>query len=230
MKVKILTTFPEIYPATLGISVIGKALANNLWSLEIVNISDFGISKHKKIDDVTFGGGNGMIMRPDVLAKAIDHAKKDMNNPEIIYPSPRGTVFTQPEAWQIASLKEIIFICARFEGIDERIIDEYNVRLVSLGDYVLSGGDLAALVILESAIRLIPGVLKNQNTLLDESFNYVKAFGNLIEYPQYTRPRNFRGIEVPSVLVSGDHAKIAEWRHRKSLEITRKFRPDLLKE
>lgn len=228
LRVKILTIFPEIFPGSLGISLAGNALKKSLWSLEIINIKDFGRTIHKKVDDETFGGGSGLLMKPDVLGDALDFAKKDMDNPKIIYPSPRGKSYSQKTATEISEDKEIIILCGRFEGIDERIIDEYNVTQICIGDYVLSGGELAAMTILDSAIRMIPGVLANQDTLSEESFNYIENIGNLLEYPQYTRPVSWRGRDVPEILLSGNHKLIREWRLKKAIEITKHCRPDLL--
>ncbi|MDX1924544.1 MAG: tRNA (guanosine(37)-N1)-methyltransferase TrmD [Rickettsiaceae bacterium] len=228
MRVKILTTIPEVFPGLLGVSLIGKAREKGIWSLEIIDIKDFALNKHRKIDDEPFGGGNGMLMLPEILARALDYAKKDMISPEIFYLSPRGKRLTQSFSKEISAIEEIIFICARFEGVDERVIEEYNARLISIGDYVLSGGEIAAMVVLESSLRLVPGVLANESTLSEESFNYVKNYGNLLEYPQYTRPADWRGRKVPEILLSGNHKLIEKWRLEKSLEITERLRPDLL--
>lgn len=229
LKAKIITIFPEIFPSSLGVSLAGSALKNNIWSLDVINLRDFGKTKHKIVDDEPFGGGNGMVMKPDVISDAIEFAKIGFDDPEILYPSPRGEVFNQATAYEFARKKEIIFICGRFEGIDERVIEEYNIRQISIGDFVLSGGELAAITILDATIRLLPGVLANQDTLLEESFSFNYSSGNLLEYPQYTRPAVWHGREVPEVLRSGNHKLIKEWRLEKSLEITKKIRPDLLK-
>ncbi|MDX1916758.1 MAG: tRNA (guanosine(37)-N1)-methyltransferase TrmD [Rickettsiaceae bacterium] len=229
MKVKILTTLPEFFPGILGASLIGKGLQKGLWSCEIINIKDFALNKQRKIDDTTFGGGNGMVMLPEVLANALDFALKGTSNAQIFYMSPVGQLYNQELARNISHLKEIIFICARFEGIDERVIKEYNIAQISIGDYILSGGDLAAMVVLEAAIRLLPGILANQNTLNDESFSNKDGYGKLLEYPQYTRPALWRGKRVPEILLSGNHESIRKWRLEKSIEITTKFRPDLIK-
>ncbi len=229
MRVKILTSFPEIFPGPLDISLIGNARQRGIWSLEVINIKDFGITRTRRIDDTTYGGGVGMVMLPEVLANTIEFAKKDMNSPQIFYMSPRGEVHNQEKALEISGYHEIIFICARFEGIDERVIEEYNVSQISIGDYVLPGGDVAAIAVLESAIRLLPGVLSNQDALHEESFNYNANYGKLLEYPQYTRPAVWRERRVPEVLLGGNHEMIRRWRHTKSVEITKKFRPDLIK-
>ncbi len=228
LRVKILTLFPEIFPGPLGCSLAGLGLKNNIWSLEVINIRDFGLTKHKVVDDKPFGGGNGMVMRPDILSEAIEFAKSDMISPEIFYTSPRGEKFSQSHAKYVSMLSEIIILCGRFEGIDERVIEEYNAREISLGDFVLSGGEIAALAILDSAIRLIPGILANQDTLTEESFNNFENIGALLEYPQYTRPAVWRDKTVPEVLLSGNHKQIKDWRLKRAKEITLKKRPDLL--
>ncbi|NDB82150.1 MAG: tRNA (guanosine(37)-N1)-methyltransferase TrmD [Alphaproteobacteria bacterium] len=228
MKVKILTTLPEFFPGILGASLIGKALEMGLWHCDVIDIRDFALTRHRRIDDATFGGGNGMVMLPEVLARSIDFAAKDMQNPEIFYMSPVGRLYNQEYAREISTISEIIFICARFEGIDERVIKEYNIRKISIGDYVLSGGDIAAMVVLESALRMLPGVIARQETLLEESFNYTEGWGKLLEYPQYTRPALWRGMKVPEVLLSGNHELIKQWRMEQSIEITTKLRPDLI--
>ncbi len=227
LKIKILTLFPEIFPGPLGCSLVGSGLKNNIWSLEIINIKDFGLTKHKTVDDKPFGGGNGMVMRPDILGEAIESAKLDMISPIIFYTSPKGEKFSQDHAREFSNFSEIIIICGRFEGIDERIIEEYNAREISLGDFVLSGGEIAALAILDSTIRLIPGILANQDTLIEESFNNFGNIGTLLEYPQYTRPETWRDRTVPKVLLCGNHKQIKDWRFEKAKEITIKKRPDL---
>jgi tRNA (guanine37-N1)-methyltransferase len=228
LKVKVLTIFPEMFPGPLGVSLAGNSLKNNNWSLEVIDIRNFGNTKHNNVDDEPFGGGNGLVMRPDVLGKAIDFAIEDMNSPTIFYPSPRGEKFSQSLAKGLLSLKEIVIICGRFEGIDERVIEEYNVRQICIGDYVLSGGEIAAYAILDSIVRLIPGTLANQDTLSEESFNYTENIGTLLEYPQYTRPSKWRDRDVPEVLLSGNHKLIKEWRMKESIRITKEKRPDLL--
>jgi tRNA (guanine37-N1)-methyltransferase len=227
-KVTILTIFPQMFPGTLQYSLAGQALKESIWAYDVIDIREFGLSKHKNVDDTPYGGGNGMVMRPDVLSQALDRAL--INNPdvEIIYMSPRGKILTQSISSNIVESRNIIILCGRFEGIDERLIEEYNIKELSIGDFVLSGGELAALVLIDSCIRLLPGVLDNQGTLKEESFNM--AGQTLLEYPLYTRPANWRNRNVPEVLLSGDHKKIAEWRYSKSLEITKERRPDLLTE
>jgi tRNA (guanine37-N1)-methyltransferase len=224
--VSILSIFPEIFPGSLGYSLAGQALANNIWSYETINIRDFGITKHKNVDDEPYGGGNGLVMRPDVLGDAIDYALKSSPGAEIYYMSPRGKPITQALCKEISLKKEIIILCGRFEGIDERVIEEYNATEISLGDFVLSGGEIAAIAMLDSCIRLLPGVLANQSTLNDESFAQSQEL--LLEYPLYTRPAQWRGRSVPDVLLSGNHQKIKEWQESEAKKITAQRRPDLL--
>jgi tRNA (guanine37-N1)-methyltransferase len=228
-NVTLLTLFPEMFPGPLGYSLAGRALKEGIWSFETINIRDFGLTKHKNVDDEACGGGSGLIMRPDVLGSALDKALEPDPSCQIYYPSPRGEVLNQKLVRRIAAGKNIIILCGRFEGIDERVIDEYNVRQISVGDYVLSGGEVAAFSILDSVIRLLPGVLANQDTLKNESFEEGQDGQMLLEYPLYTKPAIWRGREVPEVLLSGNHREIAKWKNEQSLRITKKLRPDLLK-
>ena len=221
MKVKILTIFPEIFPGFLGYSLTGKALKEGIWSLDAINIRDYAFDKHGSVDDTPCGGGAGMVMRPDVLGAAI---KANYHHGRLIYMSPRGRQLTQSYAHELSREKELTIICGRFEGIDQRVLDAYNVEEVSIGDYILTGGEQGAQIMLDAVIRLLPGVLGNSESLGDESFE-----NSLLEHPQYTRPICWEGREVPEVLLSGHHAKIAEWRKAQSLEITEKRRPDLMK-
>ena len=221
LKVKVLTIFPELFPGFLGYSLTGKALEEKKWQLEAVNIRDYAFDKHKSVDDTPCGGGAGMIMRPDVLGRAIEanHTKG-----KIIYMSPKGTPFTQKKAHELSKESELTIICGRFEGIDERVIEAYNIEEISIGDYILTGGEQAAAVMLDAIIRLLPNVLGNEESLTDESFeNY------LLEYPQYTRPIEWKGREVPEILLSGHHQKIEEWRKDKAVATTKAKRPDLMK-
>jgi tRNA (guanine37-N1)-methyltransferase len=227
-EVTLLTLFPEMFPGPLGYSLAGKALKKGIWSFKTVSLRDFGLTKHKNIDDKAYGGGDGLIMRPDVLGSALDKVLELNDNCPIYYPSPRGKILNQEMVRQISTEKKIIILCGRFEGIDERVIDEYNVRQVSVGDYVLSGGEVAAFSVLDSVIRLLPGVLVNQDTLISESFEKTIKGESLLEYPLYTKPFSWRGLEVPKILLSGNHQKIAEWKKNQSLEITQKLRPDLM--
>jgi tRNA (guanine37-N1)-methyltransferase len=228
LHVSILTIFPEMFPGTLQYSLAGQALKKGIWSYDTVNIRDFGLTKHKNIDDEAYGGGNGLIMRPDVAGSCIEHVLSSRNNAKIYYPSPRGKLFTQEMAHEIIQEKDIIILCGRFEGIDERIIEEYNVTEISMGDYILSGGEVAALAILDSLIRLLPNVLVNKDTLQSESFEKNGEFSGLLECPLYTRPVKWKKREVPSVLLSGNHKLISDWKRKQSMEITKKRRPDLL--
>jgi tRNA (guanine37-N1)-methyltransferase len=230
LNIEILTLFPEMFPGTLGLSIIGNALKEGLWSYNIVNIRDFGIGPHKQVDDIPFGGGYGMVIRPDVLGEAIRKAisnQKDKSN--IYYLSPRGKPISNYIIDEILEKKDIIMICGRYEGIDERIIEEYNPTEICVGDVVLSGGEPAAQLVLDACIRKIPGVLGNKNSLLEESFADISNDEILLEYPLYTRPRSWRSREVPNVLLSGNHKKINEWRYDRAIEETKKRRPELLK-
>ena len=225
----ILTVFPEMFPGPLGYSLAGQALHRNIWSYNVINIRDFGLTKHKNVDDEAYGGSDGLIMRPDVLGDSIDYALSLKPNSKIYYLSPRGRVFTQNFAKEILQNTNIIFLCGRYEGIDERIIEEYNITEISVGDYVLSGGEIPTLTILDCLIRLLPGVLVNRNTLFSESFEEEGEFKGGLECALYTRPEIWRGRKVPSVLLSGNHKLINEWRHNYSIMITELRRPELLK-
>ncbi len=225
----ILTIFPEMFPGPLGFSLAGKGLKKNLWSLDVINIRDFGRTKHKNVDDEAYGGGNGLIMRPDVLGSALDKALDTHPGSIIYYPSPRGVPLTQDLSKQIALEKNVIILCGRFEGIDERVIDEYNVQQISVGDYVLSGGEVAAMTILDSVVRLLPGVLANQDTLKEESFEVEIDGLKLIEHPLYTKPSVWKRRKVPEVLLSGNHAEIEKWKRSESLTITKSRQEILLK-
>ena len=226
--VTILTIFPEMFPSALGYSLAGQALKKNLWSYEIINIRDFGVTRHHNVDDEPYGGGNGLVMRADVLSGALDKALSKTPNADIYYMSPRGIPLKQSLVREIARSKNIIILCGRFEGIDERVIEEYNVTEISLGDFVLSGGEVAAVALLDACIRLIPGVLANQSTLIEESFSEIESNGLLLEYPLYTRPAIWRERCVPEVLLSGNHQDIKEWKKAEAVKITATRRPDLL--
>lgn len=226
-KATILTIFPEMFPGPLGYSLAGNALKKGIWDIDIIDIRDFGLTKHKNVDDEPYGGGSGMVMRADVLGAALDKAIEASGSNIIYYMSPRGKVLNQSLAGKIIEEKNIIILCGRFEGIDERVIHEYNVREISIGDFILSGGEIAAFAMLDACIRLLPGVLGNPKTLSEESFGIGDS--NLLEYPLYTRPEIWRGNKVPEVLLSGNHTKIEEWRKDQSREITKNRRPELLK-
>jgi len=217
----ILTIFPEMFPGPLGCSLAGRGIENGAWSMDVVNIRDYGLTKHKNVDGEACGGGNGMIMRPDVLGPAIDAALGAHPGAKIYYPSPRGKALNQELSKQIASEEKIIILCGRFEGIDERVIDEYNVQQISVGYYVLSGGEVAAMAILDSVVRLIPGVLANQETLKEESFETEIDGIKLIEHPLYTKPATWKGRTVPEVLLSGNHGEIEKWKKAESLRVTK---------
>ena len=219
-KARIFTLYPELFPGPLGIGLYKKALEKKLWSLEVVNIRDYSADKHKTVDDTPFGGGSGMLMRADVIANSLDKNISDKAEP-IIYLSPKGKKFDQTYAKKILN-KNINIICGHFEGVDERLLETRNIEEISVGDFVLSGGEIGALVIMDSIIRLIPGVLGNSNSLKDETFER-----NLLEYPQYTKPQKWEKKDIPEVLLTGDHAKIKDWRLDQSEDITRRRRPDL---
>jgi len=224
-KANILTVYPDMYPGPLSNSLTGKALEKKIWELNVYDLKEFGIGKHKKVDDKPFGGGPGMILRPDVLGNAIDGTlNKNHKEENLIYLSPKGEPITQKIVSSYSTLSGVSIICGHFEGIDQRILDSYNIKELSLGDYVLSGGEIASFPFLDSIIRLLPGVLGNDNSLKEESFSE-----GFLEYPHYTRPQKFRDIEAPKVLLTGNHSEIKNWRSKEANEVTRKRRPDLLK-
>ena len=216
----VLSLFPEMFPGTLAFSIAGKALVNNLWSLNTINIRDFSNDKNGKVDDVPFGGGHGMVLKPEVLDRALKSVV-DHNGPRI-YLSPRGRKFDQSFAKDLSKEKGVVFICGRYEGVDERFLTHNDIQEVSVGDYVLSGGEIGAQLIIDATIRLLPNVIGNSQGLVEESFE-----GDLLEYPLYTQPRVWNGIEVPEVLLSGDHKKIEIWKIKMSEKITKLKRPDL---
>jgi len=216
----VLSLFPEMFPGTLAFSIAGKALVNNLWSLNTINIRDFSNDKNGKVDDVPFGGGHGMVLKPEVLDRALKSVV-DHNRPRI-YLSPRGRKFDQSFAKDLSKEKGVVFICGRYEGVDERFLTHNDIQEVSVGDYVLSGGEIGAQLIMDATIRLLPNVIGNSKGLVEESFE-----GDLLEYPLYTQPRVWNGIEVPEVLLSGDHKKIETWKIKMSEKITKLKRPDL---
>ena len=223
----VLTLFPEAFPGPLDLSILGRARAEGLWALDAVNIRDFSDNKYGSVDDTPAGGGAGLVMRADILAAAIDSVPR--NDRPILYLSPRGRPFDQARAEALAAGPGLIALCGRFEGVDERLIEARGVEEVSIGDFVLAGGEIAAMALIEACVRLIPGVLGSPQSLGEESFSAsARGDGRLLEYPQYTRPREFEGREIPPVLLSGDHQKIADWRKGQAIDITRTRRPDLL--
>jgi tRNA (guanine37-N1)-methyltransferase len=222
-RADVVTLFPELFPGPLGASVIGRGLGEGLWSLTATNLRDFARDKYRTVDDTPAGGGPGMVLKPDILAAAIDAVSPAGDPRPRLLMSPRGAPLTQARARQLAAGPGAVVVCGRFEGVDERIIAARRLEEVSIGDYVLAGGEVAAMVLLEAVARLIPGVLGAADSPAEESFEQ-----GLLEYPHYTRPQVFEGREIPAVLVSGDHARVAAWRREQSLELTRARRPDLL--
>ena len=219
-QAQVFTLYPEVFPGPLSKGLYGKGLSKKLWSLNVVNIRDAAEDKHKTVDDTPYGGGSGMLLKPDVLAKSLDQNKTE--GERIIYLSPKGKKFDQQYAQELSKEKSVSFICGHFEGVDERVLSTRNIEEVSIGDYVLSGGETAAFVVIDSILRLLPGVLGNENSKVDESFE-----NGLLEYPQYTKPQIWEEKGVPEVLLSGDHSKIKDWRLSQSEAITRVRRPDL---
>jgi tRNA (guanine37-N1)-methyltransferase len=219
-QAQIFTLYPEIYPGPLSKGLYEKALAKKLWSLKVINIRDAAEDKHKTVDDTPYGGGSGMLIKADVLAKSLD--KNKIKGEKIIYLSPKGKKFDQHYAKDLSKQKSVSFVCGHFEGVDERILSTRNIEEVSIGDYVLSGGETASFVIIDSVLRLLPGVLGNEYSKKEESFE-----NGLLEYPQYTKPQIWEEKAVPEVLLSGDHNKIKHWRLSQSEAITRDRRPDL---
>ncbi|MBX3429156.1 MAG: tRNA (guanosine(37)-N1)-methyltransferase TrmD [Hyphomonadaceae bacterium] len=220
-KASIITLFPEAFPGVLGVSLIGKALRDGLWSLETTQLRDFGQGPHKNVDDTPAGGGAGMVLRADVAAAAIDSIER--NGRPIIYLSPRGKQLSQAMVQEWAAGPGVILFCGRFEGLDERVIEARGMQEVAVGEAVLAGGEAAAMVLLEACVRLIPGVLGNETSTLEESF----GGDGLLEHPQYTKPREWEGHAIPDVLTSGDHAKVEAWRKAKRERITAQRRPEL---
>ena len=217
---KVFTLYPELFPGPLGNGLYKKALEKKLWALKVVNIRDYALDKHKTVDDTPFGGGSGMLMRADVIANSLDKNISNKKEP-IIYLSPKGKKFDQNYAKKMLN-SNINIICGHFEGVDERLLETRGIEEVSVGDFILSGGEIAALVIIDTIVRLIPGVLGNSDSLAEETFER-----NMLEYPQYTKPQKWEKKDVPDVLLKGDHAKIKDWRLKQSEEITRRRRPDL---
>ena len=221
-KVTVLTLFPEMFPGPLGLSVAGKALKEGLWALETVDIRDFARDKHRSVDDTPFGGGPGMVMRPDVVDAAISAAIAPAADAALIYLTPRGRPLTQRRVRELAEGAGVVVLCGRYEGVDERVLEARQVEEISLGDYVLSGGEPAALSLIDACVRLLPGVIGSEESLTEESFER-----GLLEYPHYTRPQDWVGRPVPEVLLSGHHERIDSWRRVQAEELTRERRPDL---
>jgi tRNA (guanine37-N1)-methyltransferase len=221
-RATVITIFPEMFPGPLGLSLAGKALAGGLWELAAVDIRDYATDKHRTVDDTPAGGGPGMVMRADVLARAIDAVAPAADPRPRLLMSPRGTPLTQARVAALAKSPGAIIVCGRFEGVDERVIAGRGLHEISIGDYVLSGGEVAALALLDACVRLIPGVMGNEESGAEESFERGR-----LEYPHYTRPREWEGRAIPDVLLSGDHAKIAAWRGAEAERITRERRPGL---
>jgi tRNA (guanine37-N1)-methyltransferase len=221
-KATVLTLYPEMFPGHLGISLAGKAMERGQWAIEAVQIRDFATDRHRSVDDTPAGGGAGMVLRADVLATAIDSIAYD-RRPRLLM-SPRGKPLTQSRVRELAEGDGVVIVCGRFEGVDQRVIDARQLEEVSIGDYILSGGEPAALTLLDAVVRILPGVMGNDESGTHESFE-----GGLLEHPHYTRPQVFEGREIPDVLTSGNHKKIAEWREAEARKLTEERRPDLLK-
>ena len=225
-QVRVITLFPDAFPGVLGESLTGKALQDGLWRLETIDLRPFGEGKHKNVDDTPAGGGAGMVLRPDVVGKALEWAAagtpKDRKKWPVVYMSPRGAPLTQAMAKRLSKAEGMTLLCGRFEGIDERVIEHYGIEEISLGDFILTGGEIAAQALIDATVRLIPRVLGNQASTEDESFS-----DHLLEHPQYTKPAVWEGCEIPEVLLSGHHGKISDWRRDMAERLTKQRRPDL---
>ncbi len=225
-RAKVITLFPEAFPGVLGQSLTGKALQEGLWALETIDLRPFGIGKHQNVDDTPSGGGAGMVMKADVVGAAFDQAARgtpeDREQWPVVYVSPRGKPFDQATAQRFSKARGITILCGRFEGVDQRVLDEYAVEEISLGDFVLTGGEIAAQALIDASVRLIPRVLGNTESAMEESFTH-----GLLEHPQYTRPAEWLGRKIPEILLSGHHANIAKWRNNQSVTLTKERRPDL---
>ena len=219
-KVKIFTLYPEFFPGPFEKGIYGKAIEKEIWDMSVINIRDYTEDKHKTVDDTPYGGGSGMVMRADVIANSLD--KNLETNEKVYYLSPRGKLLNQNIAKKISNEKYLNILCGHFEGVDQRVLDNRNIEEISIGDYIISGGETASYIVLDSVLRLLPGVLGNKDSIVDESFQ-----DGLLEYPQYTKPQIWQENKVPEVLLSGDHAKIKDWRLSQSEAITRDRRPDL---
>ena len=219
-KVKIFTLYPEFFPGPFEKGIYGKAIEKKIWDMSVINIRDYTEDKHKTVDDTPYGGGSGMVMRADVIANSLE--KNLETNEKVYYLSPRGKLLSQDIAKKISNEKCLNILCGHFEGVDQRVLDNRNIEEISIGDYIISGGETASYIVLDSVLRLLPGVLGNKDSIIDESFQ-----DGLLEYPQYTKPQIWQENKVPEVLLSGDHAKIKDWRLSQSEAITRDRRPDL---
>jgi tRNA (guanine37-N1)-methyltransferase len=222
LSVKIFSLYPDMFPGPLDVGLYKRARKKKIWSLDVINIRDYAKDKHRTVDDTPFGGGNGMLMRADVVAEALDKNIKKNKNSKTIYLSPKGKQFDQNLAKKFSKLKNLNIVCGHFEGIDQRVLETRNIEEISMGDFILSGGETASFVFLDAILRLLPGVLGNKLSIQEESFE-----NNLLEYPQYTKPQKWEKKSPPAVLLSGDHAKIKDWRLSQSESITRRLRPDL---
>lgn len=218
----VLTLFPDMFPGPLGQSLAGRGLTENLWQLATIDIREFATDKHRSVDDTPSGGGPGMVMRADVVASTVDRARREAPDLPLIYLSPRGHPLTQRRVHQLVAGPGVILLAGRFEGIDQRVLEGRSIEEVSLGDFVLSGGEVAAMALIDACVRLLPGIVGDTESLVQESFEQ-----GLLEYPHYTRPREWEGRKIPDVLLSGDHGKIAEWRQTEAESITKERRPDL---
>ncbi len=221
-RASVLTLYPDMFPGPLGTTLAGRALENGIWSLEAVHIRDFAEGKHRNVDDTPAGGGAGMVLRPDVVARAIDHVTAASDTRPRILLSPRGKPLTQEKVHQLKDAGGVILLCGRFEGVDQRVIDGRNLEEISIGDYILSGGELGAMVLMDAVVRLLPGVMGKVASGEEESFE-----SGLLEYPHYTRPTVWEGREIPDILTSGHHGNIAKWRQQQAIELTKDRRPDL---
>ena len=221
-KAKVITLLPESFPGILDKSLTGKALKDGLWELEVINLREFGEGKHRNVDDKPYGGGPGMVLRADIVGKAIKKTIKRVDSSPLIYLSPRGKPFSQKKAQTLAEGSGVNLVCGRFEGLDQRVLDHFNIEEVSIGDFILTGGEIAAQALIDATVRLIPSVVGNQKSIFEESFQ-----NNLLEYSQYTKPSTWLGHGVPDVLLSGDHEKIKSWRTKQAEKLTKEKRPDL---
>ena len=224
MKFHILTLFPEMFSGVLHGSMLGRAEKNNIIEFNVINIRDFAANKHNRVDDYPYGGGRGMVMQAEPIYRAYESVCNSVGEkPHVVYMSPKGKVFSQAHAVRLSRMENLLILCGHYEGVDQRIIDEIVDEEISIGDYVLTGGEIPAMAVIDSVSRMIEGVLSNEDSFCDESH-----YGGLLEYPHYTRPPVFHGVEVPEVLLSGNHALISKWRHQMAVEETRRKRPDLL--